>query len=88
MSGRTDGAPERKPQVRLVGEDGNAYAILGRVRTALRAAGASPEYVERYTREATSGVYDHLLAVTLKYVDEAGGECIAEDDSACKYADE
>lgn len=40
---------------------------------------ASEEYVECYTQETRAGVYDHLLAVTLKYVDEAGGECIAEE---------
>lgn len=88
MSGSTDGAPQEKPYVKLVGEDVNAFAILGRVRRALVAAGASREYVERYTREATKGDYSRLLAVTLEYVDEAGDECIAEDDSACKYADE
>ncbi len=70
MSGRTDGAPERKPRVKLVGEDGNAFAILGRVRRALLDAGASREYVERYTREATSRDYDRLLAVTMEYVVE------------------
>ncbi len=79
MSGSTDGAPTVKPRVKLVGEDGNAFAILGRVRRALRDAGASPECVERYTREATSGDYDHLLAVTIEYVDEADGECLAEE---------
>ncbi len=70
MSERVDGAPQEKPRVKLVGEDGNAFAILGRVRTALRAAGASREYVERYTREATSRDYDRLLSVTMEYVVE------------------
>ncbi len=79
MSERADGAPTVKPRVKLVGEDGNAFAILGRVCRALREAGANSGYIEQYTREATSGGYDHLLAVTLKYVDEAGGECIAEE---------
>ncbi len=74
MIGRTDGAPAVKPRVRLIGEDGNAFAILSRVRRALWEAGASEEYVERYTREATSGDYDHLLAVTLAYIDEVGEE--------------
>lgn len=70
---RRDGAPECKPVVALIGEDGNAFAILSRVRRALRDAGASDEYVERYVREATSGDYDRLLAVTMEYVDEANG---------------
>ncbi len=78
MSGRADGAPVVKPRVRLVGEDGNAFAILGRVRRALREAGASPGYVERYTREATSGDYDHLLLVTQRYVEEGDSDEEAE----------
>lgn len=55
--------------VRLVGEDGNAFAVLGRVREALRKAGVSREVIESYTREAMAGDYDHLLAVTMQYVD-------------------
>lgn len=60
-----------KPQVRLVGEDGNAFAILGRVIRALREAGYSAEEIGRYQAEATSGDYDHLLRVTLEWVDES-----------------
>lgn len=59
-----------KPQVRLVGEDGNAFAILGRVMGALRQAGYSAEEIARYRTEATSGDYHHLLRVTLEWVDE------------------
>jgi hypothetical protein len=47
-------------QVRLTGIDGNAYAILGAVRTALRAAGHTDE-VAVFLAEATSGDYAHLL---------------------------
>jgi len=63
-----------KPQVRLAGEDGNAFAILGRVIGALREAGYPPEEIARYQQEATSGDYDHLLGVTLAWVDEPGDE--------------
>ena len=59
-----------KPQVRLVGADGNAYAILGRVIGALRQAGYTPEEIARYQEEATSGDYHHLLRVTMEWVDE------------------
>jgi hypothetical protein len=38
--------------VPLTGEDGNTYAVLGRVLKALRQA---------FQAEATSGDYDHLL---------------------------
>lgn len=70
MSERVDGAPVRKPHVKLVGEDGNAYAIIGRVRRSLREAGASEAYVASYVAQATSGDYANLLMVTLEYVDE------------------
>ncbi len=55
--------------VRLVGESGNAFAILGRVASALRRAGAPREDVDAYMAEATSGDYDHLLATTTRWVD-------------------
>ena len=59
-------------QVKLVGEDGNAFAIMGRVRRALIDAGHH-ELAEEYMQEAVKGDYDHLLAVTLEYVSEADG---------------
>ncbi|MBW8001664.1 MAG: hypothetical protein FVQ80_06540 [Planctomycetes bacterium] len=61
--------PYKKPKVKLVGEDGNAFAILGKVRKALVRAGATPEEVDKYTKEATTGDYEHLLLTTFKYVD-------------------
>jgi len=65
----------RKPvRVRLVGEDGNAFFILGRVTKAMRRAGYTAEEMDRYQREATSGDYDHLLQVTMAWVDDVGEE--------------
>lgn len=54
--------------VRLVGEDGNAFAIIGRVRAALKRAGHQ-EAVEEFTKEAQSGDYDHLLQTAMRYVE-------------------
>jgi hypothetical protein len=51
-------------QVQLSGEDGNAFAILGRTTAALRAAGVSSEEIDAFFAEATSGDYDHLLQTT------------------------
>lgn len=59
-----------RPNVALVGEDGNAFAIMGRVQKALQRAGNSKEVVDSYISQAQSGDYDHLLAVTLAYVNE------------------
>jgi hypothetical protein len=56
-------------QVRLLGEDGNAFAILGRVQKALKRGGASPEQVKEFLDEAMSGDYDNLLRVVMRWVD-------------------
>jgi Domain of unknown function (DUF4314) len=55
-------------QVQLSGQDGNAFAILGRTTAALRAAGVPQEDIDAYVAEATSGDYDHLLHTTMAWV--------------------
>ena len=59
--------PIIRPRVKLVGQDANAFSILGLASKALQKAGASPQAIEAYKREATSGDYNHLLAITMKY---------------------
>ncbi len=59
---------KKKPTVKLIGEDGNAFLILGRVTSALKRAGYTEEEREQYYTEATSKDYDHLLAVTAEWV--------------------
>jgi hypothetical protein len=61
--------PKTKPTVKLVGHDGNAFSIMGRVKQALKQAGADKEYIDRYLSEAMSGDYNHLLVVSMVYVD-------------------
>ena len=56
-------------RVRLVGEDGNAFAILGRTKRAPRGAGASAEDVAAFIREATAGDYYQLLGTVMRWVD-------------------
>jgi hypothetical protein len=53
---------------RLVGTDGNAFALIGRVRESLRRGGRS-DLVEQFTREAMSGNYDNVIATCPKYVE-------------------
>lgn len=53
--------------VKLVGEDGNALVIIGKVTRALRRAGYGDE-VDAYRYEALSGDYDNLLHVTMQWV--------------------
>ena len=58
-----------KPKCKLAGEDGNAFAIMGRVKAALTKAGQKDK-IKEYMERAMSGNYDNLLAVSLEYVDE------------------
>lgn len=58
-----------RPRVKLVGTDGNAFAILGRVFRVLREADWSQAEIDAFKTEATSGDYNHLLATVMKYVD-------------------
>ena len=52
--------------LKLTGEDGNAFFILGRARQALRRARRSDLW-EQFNKEATSGDYQNLLATCMKY---------------------
>lgn len=54
--------------VRLTGEDGNAFAVLGRVQRAMRAGGVPAEEVELFMAEATAGDYDALLGTVMRWV--------------------
>ena len=60
--------PQTKPTVKLIGQDGNAFSIMGRVKKALRRAAADKEYVDKYLKESTVGDYNYLLAVSMEYV--------------------
>lgn len=54
--------------VKLTGNDGNAFAIMGAVSKALRKAGATAEEVEDYMNESMSGDYNNLLRTAMKWV--------------------
>lgn len=56
-------------KVPLLGENGNAFSILGRVGKALKKAGVAVGEVSTYMDEATAGDYDNLLSVTMQWVD-------------------
>lgn len=56
-------------KVKLVGKDGNAFAILGVMATALRKAGATPDEIKRFQTEATSGDYNNLLATCMAWAE-------------------
>jgi hypothetical protein len=62
--GRTPTA--ERPVLTLIGQDGNAFNILGRARRALRLAGRGDEWAA-FEVEATSADYQHLLAVVMQW---------------------
>ena len=55
--------------VNLVGEDGNAFAILSRVSKAMRREGVPESEISAFRTEARSGDYDHLLQTCIKWVE-------------------
>lgn len=75
-----------KPVVQLVGEDGNAFSIVGRARKALRRAGVPLSVVEEYSTKAMSGDYNVLLATTMEYTTENEDESLCPDcgESCCE----
>jgi hypothetical protein len=68
-SERVTGPRYPEIEVELIGRDGNAFAILGAVRTALRRGGVAPEEINEFMAEAMSGDYDHLLATVMEWVE-------------------
>lgn len=56
-------------KVQLVGSDGNAFAIIGKVQGALRRAKVSQDDIKAFQREAMSGDYNHLLQTCMAWVD-------------------
>lgn len=56
-----------KPVLKIVGQDGNAFNILGRALKAGRKAGWTDDQVKQFQNESTSGNYDNLLQTCMKY---------------------
>lgn len=54
--------------VALAGQDGNAFAVMAKVSSALRKGGVPNEEVEAYLSESMSGDYDSLLRTAMKWV--------------------
>jgi hypothetical protein len=62
-----DNTPFTDAVVQLTGADGNAFAILGRVKRAIRQSN-HPELADAFMQEAMTGDYDHLLCTCMRYV--------------------
>lgn len=55
-----------KPELELVGTDGNAFALLGKAR---RVALQNEMDWDTIKKEAMAGDYDHLLQTLMKHFD-------------------
>ena len=63
----------------LIGQDGNAYAIMGYVRKALLDEGFSKDSVREYLGEAMSGDYFNLISVSFDWLAQANGKFLEID---------
>lgn len=54
----------------LVGVDGNAFSVMGYVKEAMRKENFSRSEIDSYLKDAVSGDYQHLLAVSCDMVEK------------------
>lgn len=57
----------KRPHVELVGRDGNAFAILGRTREAMRKVGWTKAEICEATYDMINGDYDNLVRTVCDY---------------------
>ena len=55
-------------EVELVGQDGNAFAILGAVSKEMRKAKLPKTEIDLFMTEAMKGDYNHLLRTCMEWV--------------------
>lgn len=55
-------------KAKLIGQDGNAYAIIGTVQQALRKANVPSSDIDEFVVEAMSGDYNNVITTALKWV--------------------
>ena len=58
-----------KPSVKLVGTDGNIFAVVGRCARALREAGQANKAKEMTESVSKAGSYNEALGICMRYVD-------------------
>lgn len=58
-----------KVKVKLSGEDGNVFSIIGRISRALKKAGQREKADEFYKKCFNSKSYDEVLRLAMKYVE-------------------
>ena len=61
--------PKTNVTVKLIGEDGNVFNIIGKVYQELKRAGFKVEAKEFQERAFKCGSYDEVLRLVFEYVD-------------------
>lgn len=65
---------QKKPDCKLIGEDGNIFNLMGIASRTLRQNGMAEEAVEMRDRIRASGSYDEALCIIGEYVNITGGD--------------
>jgi len=60
---------KNKPKCKLIGTNGNVFALAGRVTRALKEAGQGDKAKEFTTKLFQCGSYDEALQLMMNYVD-------------------
>jgi len=60
---------ENKPKLKMVGEDGNAFFIIGRAQRAWKKAGLPQDEWEQIRDKMTGGDYNDLIRTAMTYFD-------------------
>lgn len=71
-------AEKKKPDCKLIGEDGNIFNLIGIASRTLRQNGMADEAVEMRDRIRESGSYDEALCIIGEYVNITGDD--ADED--------
>jgi outer membrane protein TolC len=58
-----------KPKCKLVGTDGNVFALMGKVRRALKQADQHEKADEFFRRATSASSYDEVLQILHDYVE-------------------
>ena len=58
---------KEKPKLKIVGTDGNVFAILGKAQRTAQKEGWNKTKIQEFLNEATSGDYNNALSTCGKY---------------------
>ena len=71
---------QKKPDCKLIGEDGNIFNLMGIASRTLRENGMMEEAAEMRDRVRASGSYDEALCIIGEYVNITGGDESSDED--------